>query len=237
MASDFSKPDKVHTLFPNEIAEKMWPLPISDLFMIGRSLSKKLLDLKINTIYELAHTDKNFLIQRFKSCGEMMYNYANGIDDSEVEYEKSNPKSISCSTVLPYNYSNKEEISKVLKNLSIEVGKKLRYNKMYAYTINIWIKYSDFNTYNKHFKLKNSTNNDIDIYNNALILFNQLWNQEPIRAACVGVTNFTDHNDIQLDIFNQTKQDNNFLQKTIDDINNKYKKSIITYADILKEKK
>ncbi len=238
MASDFSKPDKVHTLFYSEIESKMWPLDVSDLFMIGKSTSKKLYELGIKTIYELAHTDRDFLIRHFKSYGNIMYDYANGIDNSLVETERGNPKSISNSVVLPYDYHDKDEILKVMKELSMEVGKTLRKKNMYAMNVSIWIKYKDFTKMSKQTTLENQINSDIDIYNHAVDIFNKLWDQEKkIRALCVGVSNLTDKYREQLNIFDVSdganiKKDMN-LQKTIDKIRKKYGNDSITYADIL----
>ena len=237
MASDFSKPDKVHTLFYDEIEKKMWTLDVSDLFMIGKSTSKKLYELGIKTIYELAHTDREFLVRHFKSFGNIMYEYANGIDNSLVETERGNPKSISNSVVLPYDYHDKEEILKVMKELSMEVGKTLRKKNMYAMNVSIWIKYSDFTKMSKQNTLENQINSDIDIYNHAVSIFNKLWDQEKkIRALCVGVSNLSDKYREQLNIFNvnenHIKKDMD-LQKTIDNIRKKYGNDSITYADIL----
>ena len=154
MASDFSKPDKVHTLFSDEIKNKMWPLNVDDLFMIGKSSSKKLHELNVNTIGELANTDIDFLMRHFKSMGKMMWEYANGIDNSEVESERGNPKSISTSVVLPYDYTNLDEIKNTLLNLSKDTGRRLRYKKMYAGNVSIWIKYHDFTKLSKQIGVK-----------------------------------------------------------------------------------
>lgn len=237
MASDFEKPNKVHTLFQHEIKEKLWPLPINDLFMIGKQTTKKLLDLNITTIEQLAKADLIILTKHFKSMGIMMKNYANGIDESEVEYQTDNPKSISHSTVLAYNYSDKNEIYFEIKKLAIETGQKLRNKKLYANNINIWIKYSNFSKISKQIKLNNNINSDEEIFKYAIELFNKTWNNEPIRGLCVGVSDFSDTNIIQLDLFTQvktSKKDNN-LQKTIDLINTKYGSDFITYADMIKK--
>ena len=236
MASDFEKPNKVHTLFQNEVKNKMWPLPISELFMIGKQTAKKLKELNINTIKDLASTDINLLERIFKKQGIMIYNFANGIDDSEVDYQESDPKSVSTSTILSYNYSNKNDILKELKNLSLETGIRLRNKNLYASTISIWIKYKDFTKISKQIKLNNSTNNDHDIYDNAVKLFNQIWNSNPIRGICVGVSNLTSNNVRQLDLFSKEKEIDNNLQETIDKINKKFGKNKITYADIINKK-
>lgn len=241
MASDFSKPDKVHTLFTHEVKNKMWPLDISELFMIGKASSKKLYNLGINTIYDLANTDREFLIRHFKSMGKLMWEYANGIDNSEVESDYGNPKSISSSLVLPYNYSNIQDIYKILRNLSMDVGKRLRKSKLYAPNVSIWIKYHDFSKVSKQITLDNLIDTDEDIYNNAIKLFNKLWNEDDdkkVRALCVGVANLTDVYKVQLSIF----EDNNIkdsksenLQRTLDQIKDRFGDNSITYADKLKK--
>lgn len=242
MASDFSKPDKVHTLFNYEVKEKMWPLPIEDLFMVGKSSAKKLKELNINTIKDLAQADEKLLYKYFKNRTTQMINSANGIDNSKVEYEYEDPKSISNSTSLAYNYKIKEDIQKVIKELSTQTGDKLRKNKLYASNVNIWIKYKDFTKISKQEKLPNPINSDIDIYNIAIKLFNKIWNEESIRAICVGVSDLSKSNNIQLNLFNtpkiikEHKKENENLQKTIDTLNKKYN-NIITYANKIKNKK
>ena len=238
MASDFSKPNKVHTLFSSEIPTKMWPLAVKDLFMIGKKTTKKLETLHINTIYDLAHTDINLLEKNFKSMGLMMHNYASGIDNSKVEYEYENPKSISTSTVLPYNYSDKKEIHQVLKSLAETTGKRLRKKKMYASNVSIWIKYSNFKKYSKQSKLDNSTNTDEDIASVAINLFDKIWTEEAIRGLCVGVTDLSEDKKTQLSIFDTIEnKHSDKLQETLDEIRDKYGDNLITYADKLKPKK
>lgn len=237
MASDFSKPDKVHTLFSNEIKNKMWPLSVDDLFMIGKASSKKLHELGINTIGELANTDLNFLVGQFKSMGKMMWEYANGIDNSVVESERGNPKSISTSVVLPYDYTNIDEIKKVLKQLSIDTGRRLRNKKMYAPNVGIWIKYHDFTKISKQLTLDKLINSDGDIYDNACKLIDKIYNPDgdkKVRSLCVSVSNLTDVYKVQLSLLdNNIKEDNinNELKKTLEDIKKKYGDNSITYAD------
>ena len=240
MASDFSKPDKVHTLFNNEIKEKMWSLPIEELFMVGKSSSKKLRELGINTIEDLAKTPQEKLTKYFKNRSIHLIESANGIDNSKVEYEYTDPKSISSSTSLPYNYKNKEEIYQVIKELSQDTGNRLRKSNLYAKNVSIWIKYVDFTKVSKQIKLNNPISTDIDIYTNSVKLFNKTWNEEPIRALCVGVSDLTKTNNIQLNLFTtnnikEEKKQDKKLQETIDNLNKKYN-NIITYADIVNKK-
>ena len=236
MASDFSKPDKVHTLFTYEIKDKMWGLDVDDLFMIGKSSSKKLHALGINTIGDLANSDLDFLARHFKNMSKMMWQYANGIDDSEVENNRGNPKSISNSVVLPYDYSNVQDIYAILYNLSRETSQKLKDKKMYASSVNIWIKFHDFTKLSKQNTLSNLTNDETEIYNNAIKLFDKLWNDfdsKKVRALCVGVSNLTDVYRVQLSLLDKVSDDgvNDELKKTLDEIKKKYGDKSITYAD------
>ena len=244
MASDFSKPDKVHTLFDEEVKDKMWPLPIEELFMLGKSSSAKLKDLGIKTIGELANTDIEFLIKKFKSHGKLMWEFANGIDNSEVSYQARDAKSISASTVLPYNYSSRDECLKVLKSLSMEVGKKLRDSELFARNVSIWIKYSNFIKVSKQMVISNRIHTDEDIYKYSCILFDKLWVKDNyIRGLCVGTSDFSNSHDKQLSLFDMSKVDkkkdlkDDKLQKTLDLIRNKYGNDKIMYADMMKKKK
>ncbi len=235
MASDFEKPNKVHTLFSNEIEKKMFPLPIEDLFMIGKASSKKLREMGITTIGELAKTDEDVLVRKFKQMGKMMHEYANGIDNSEVMYEREQMKSISNSTVLPYNYHDIEMIKNVIHSLSNEIGKKLRNNKLYADTVGIWFKYTYFDKISRQIKLDNSISNDEDIYNNAFNIFNSIWNHEDgIRSICVFVSGLSSERKLQLSLFDditRKDEDDNNLQDVIDDLRDKFGDNVIGFAN------
>lgn len=235
MASDFEKPNKVHTLFSNEIEKKMFPLPIEDLFMIGKASSKKLREMGVTTIGELAKTDEDVLVKKFKQMGKMMHEYANGIDNSEVMYEREQMKSISNSTVLPYNYHDIEMIKNVIHSLSNEIGKKLRNNKLYADTIGIWFKYTYFDKISRQIKLDNSISNDEDIYSNAFSIFNSIWNHEDgIRSICVFVSGLSSERKLQLSLFDditRKDEDDNNLQDVIDDLRDKFGDNVIGFAN------
>jgi DNA polymerase-4 len=246
MASDFLKPDRVHTLFDNEIKSKMWNLDINDLFMVGKSATKKLREMGIVTIGDLARSDMNMLIRKFKSHGKLMWEYANGIDNSEVDMRQTDPKSVSSSTVLPYNYSDKKEIYKVLRVLSSDTGKRLRDKGLYAYSVSIWIKYSDFRKVSKQISLDNGIKTDWSIYEYACSLFDKLWDKDfYVRGLCVGVSNISSKHDKQLSLFdNDNVSRDNYadgkdekLQEALDKIRDKYGNDMIRFADIEVKKK
>lgn len=237
MASDFEKPNKVHTLFTNEIEDKMWPLPVSELFMIGKASAKKLNDINIKTIGDLANIPLIELNKRFKSMGTMMHEYANGIDNSPVYNEREEIKSVSSSMVLPYNYRDENKIKDVIMEEAIDVGKKLRDNKMYADTVGVWIKYNYFDKISKQEKIDFSISTDEEIYHAAIGVFNKLWNMEDgIRSVCVFVSGLSNTRKRQLSIFDNDSShsitDTDKLQSVIDDMRNKYGCDIIKYANI-----
>lgn len=103
MASDFQKPDRVHTLWKSELQKKMWPLPVSDLFFVGRSTTKTLFKLGIRTIGDLAKSEPSYLKQHLKKHGEVIWGFANGIDVSVVQSVPSANKGYGNSTTIPFD--------------------------------------------------------------------------------------------------------------------------------------
>ena len=230
MASDFEKPNKVHTLFETEFKEKVWKLDISELFMAGKSACKTLRELNINTIEDLAKADQNMLIRHLKSHGKLLWEYANNIDDSELNTDRYNDrKGIGFSKTLEYDIDDKEEIYKYLYEFSKDISRKLKEKEVYANSITVTIRNNEFKTYNHGHKYLNGINSTDDIHQKAIELFNQTWQKEPIRLIGLRATDFTDSNSYQLSLFEEAKniKKENKTDKLIDDINNKYGKSII----------
>lgn len=147
MASDFTKPDRVHTLFEEEIPTKMWTLPVSELFMIGKRTLPKLYNMKIKTIGDLAKQNKQDMIKKFGKHGLMMWEYSNGIDNSEVHYWEEKPKGIGNSVTLPIDLVEKEKIERVLLTLTEQVTYRLRKYNMYANVVNVQLRTKDFKDY------------------------------------------------------------------------------------------
>jgi len=185
MASDFEKPNRVHTLFPEEIQQKMWPLPVWELFMAGHSSVDTLQKLEIRTIGELAQTDPKLLELHLKSHGRMLWEFANGIDDSPVQSEETAAKGIGNSTTLPRDVTTKEEAQKVLFELSQSVAGRLRKAGQKAYMVSVEIKYSTFQTASHQKQLMRASDEDETLYEAACELFAELWSGEPIRLLGV----------------------------------------------------
>lgn len=237
MASDFEKPNKVHTLFDSEIKDKMWPLLVNDLFMVGKSSSKKLHELNINTIEDLAKADTNMLTRHFKSLGKMMHEYANGIDNSPVEKPIPKNQGIGNSTTLPEDVEDIVNLKKVLRKLSDMVGIRLREKERYATVISVQLKNNRFLNFQHQKKLINPISSNEDIYENACELLKEMWKGEPIRLVGLRVSDFTNSTYEQISLFEEKgktrKRDN--IQKAVDEINKKYGSNTIKSASLFEK--
>ena len=236
MASDFEKPNKVHTLFSYEIEKKMWPLPVGELFMIGKASTKVLTEMGIKTIGDLAKYDVSLLKRRFKNQGDFMHEYANGIDFSEVMPRLSKSKSISTTETLPNDVDNIVDLRKVLLGQANRVGRQARYQHLYAKTIAVIFKTNDFISYSHQMKLVNPTNVTKEIYKYACDVLEKGWKRDPIRLIGIRLDNLTTSNEKQLSLFDDKKDENNDkIQEVLDNISDKYGDGIIIPAS-LKEK-
>lgn len=181
MASDFQKPDKVHTLFPEEIAEKMWPLLVSDLYMAGKSSVDILKKLEIRTIGDLAQADPKILELHLKSHGRTLWEFANGIGDDVVVSKPEEAKGIGNSTTLAKDVTDRDEAGKVLLSLSESVARRLRAAGQKAGMLSVEIRYHTFENVSRQKQLEKHTSNDTEIYKTVLELFDGLWDHRPIR--------------------------------------------------------
>ncbi len=233
MASDFEKPDKVHTLFDNEIKDKMWPLNVNDLFMVGKKSAEKLEMLGIKTIGDLAKSDVNFLKKHFKSFGETMWEYANGIDNSKVISEIDANKCISVSQTFEVDVDNINRLRKTLLQQVEKVTRLLREQNSYAKTVAVTIKTYDFRTFSKQMKLDNATDITEEIYKNILNLFENFWDGTKIRNLGVRLSNFTNQCDRQLSFFEPFNEKDHNFQKVLDKVKDKYGQSALMPASLL----
>ena len=181
MASDFEKPDKVHTLFPEEIETKLWPLSVSELFFVGSRTKRKLDSLGIYTIGELARTDPEILKSHLKKQGEILWAFANGIDTSPVEPEPAGNKGYGNSLTLPFDVTDIPHARLALLGLSETLGARMRKNQVRAQVFTLSVKTWDFRCYSHQKKFSDPTDLTEEIYKRAVLLFRQIWKGEPIR--------------------------------------------------------
>lgn len=236
MASDFQKPDKVHTLFKEEIETKMWKLPVSELFMVGKKSIPKLERMQVRTIGDLAKKEEKELIRIFGKFGKMIWEYANGEDNSEVIYIQEKPKGIGNSITLPYDYSNIEKIEKVMLTLVEQVTFRLRKVNMLAKTVNVQIKTNEFKVYSHQRKLDIPTSSTKIIYNEAKKLLEELYKGTPIRLIGVRVDNLCEKGEVQISLFdNKQEEKQNKIDYVIDNLKEKYGYNFIKRATNLKD--
>lgn len=231
MASDFTKPDRVHTLYKEEIKTKMWVLPVSDLFMVGRKSLPKLERMGIKTIGDLANKDMNLLIKQFGKHGKMMWEYANGIDESSVIYQYTEPKCVGNSITFPHDIDNIEKLDEILLALTEQVTYRLRKYKLLAKVVNVHIKTNEFKVSSHQRKLDVSTSSTKIIYGIAKELLEQLYKGEYIRLLGVQVSELCGADEAQLSLFDtdiNKKQDK--IDKTLDEIKKKYGYETISRA-------
>lgn len=181
MASDFKKPDMVHTLFPSEIKQKMWPLPVSDLFFVGKATAKKLFTLGIRTIGELAASDPYLLKLHLNKHGEVIWGFANGIDVSVVEQTPPPNKGYGNSTTIPFDVTDGGTAKMVLLALAETVGTRLRKDGVRAEIVAVGIKDQELKYASHQMILGTPTNITQELHLASCRLFDELWNGNPIR--------------------------------------------------------
>ena len=240
MASDFQKPNKVHTLWPEEIQVKMWPLPVSELYMAGRSSVEVLQKLEIRTIGELAKANPELLELHLKSHGRTLWEFANGKGGNKVVRDHVENKGIGNSTTLPKDLTSAEEAKPVLMKLAEMVAERLRGEGQRAQLVSVEIKYNTFQSVSHQKQLLKGTSNGQVIYENAYELFQELWTGEPIRLLGIRTSKLVDEKaPEQMSIFDfqelaieeneNTKKNEKHakLDKTMDEIRKKFGKDAI----------
>lgn len=259
MASDFSKPDKVHTLFSWEIREKMWPLSVASLFMCGKSSVQTLNKLGIRTIGDLAQTDRQILSAHLKSHGVMLWEYANGIDPSKVAPVPEEAKGIGNSITLSKDVTERRQAARTLLSLSESVGGRLRAAGQLAGIVSVEIKYSSFRSVSHQTSLFSHTDSTQLIYETSCRLFDELWDGSPIRLLGIRTSRLAGAGEpSQLSLFDleirqpqrppgcpessgpgmsapSSRQKLEALDKTLDQIRQKYGKDAVVRGSLLKE--
>lgn len=195
MASDFQKPNLVHTLYRHEIKEKMWPLPVSSLYMCGKSSADELRKLEILTIGDLACSDPDIISLHLKSHGRLLWEFANGIDDSKVEPVHPDAKGIGNSTTLATDADDPDAIYKVLLSLSDSVASRMRKTNSLAYMISVEVKYNTFVKNSHQTTLYAPTNASSTIYQTACRLFDELWDGTPVRLLGIRCSKLVNTNE------------------------------------------
>ena len=225
MASDFEKPDKVHTLYRHEIPQKMWPLAVRALFSVGASTAEKLEKARIRTIGDLANTPLE-RVQRIVGVkmGKQIHDYANGLDDAPVLSAPEEAKGYSISTTLEEDVVTTEQAHKVLLALTDSVTARMRADGVKAFCVAVSIRSNDFQTRSHQRKLIDPTDISSEVYMLCKQLFAELWDgHTPLRLLGVALTDLTKEDTAQLSLFpDERKERSRNLDKAYDAINKKF---------------
>jgi DNA polymerase-4 len=237
MGSELKKPNMVHTMFPEEIKEKMWRLPVSELFYVGRATTKKLHTLGIHTIGELAVTNVTILKAHFKSYGGLIHDFANGKDTSYVTDEKPQNKGYGNSTTIAFDVDNEITAKLVLLALAETVSTRLRKDYVLATVVAIHIVDFEFHHGSHQMTLFTATNITNEIYKTACQLFDQLWDGMPIRHLGIHTSKIIeDYGVRQMSLFDRYQSYEKLvkLDKAIDNIRSRYGSDAVKRATFIK---
>ena len=188
MASDFEKPNKVHTLYIHEIQEKLWPLPIRDLFGCGRKTEPELKKLWINTIWDLAQKNKWEIKARLGRWWWILHDYANWIDDSKVENNYDERKCIWASSITKMDTKDREYILTFLEWFASELAFSLKERDLAWDRLTVHVRYTDFSIKSHQMKLPNPINTIEELYTYATKLFDELWNKKDINLVWMTIS-------------------------------------------------
>lgn len=236
MASDFQKPDMCHTLWEHEIPEKLWPLPVRDLFFVGGSAEKKMQSLGIHTIYDLAHFDLKVLRAHLGvKYADQIHLYANGIDDDPVAEKEPVNKGYGNSTTLSRDVDDYDTAFQVLLSLCETVGTRLRRDHVTCGCVCVELKDWKFCSHSHQMVLDTPTDSSTVLYENACKLLKEFWDLTPVRLIGVRTTKISDEGFTQLSLFDTARNKKlENMEKAVDAIRGKYGIDSIKRASFLK---
>ena len=230
MASDFEKPDKVHTLFPSEIPEKMWPLPVRDLLFLGKASEQKLLRAGIKTIGDMAKSDEAEMRQLLgDKNGRQLYRYANGIDDSPVRSEREEAKGYSAETTVEEDIVTYEQALSLLLAQCDVVAARMRRDGKKSSCVAVTYRTLDFKTRSHQKNFEDPTDVTEEIFAQVKKLLYECWKCEPLRLIGVALTDLTSDEFRQMSLFENTedREKQKKVDETIDDIRRRFGNGMI----------
>ena len=236
MASDFEKPNKVHTLYPEEVPQKMWPLPVRDLLFLGKASEKKLIQNGIRTIGDLARAnEKEIQILLGEKAGHQLYLSANGIDDLPVKAQREEAKGISVETTFDEDIVSYEQIFPILLSQCDIVAARMRREGKKCNCVAVSFRTLEFKNKSHQRKLDNPTDVTNEIYRNVRQLFQESWSGQPLRLIGVALTGLTEDEFIQMSLFEDPKkrEQQKKLDEAMDNIRKKFGNDKISRASTM----
>ena len=236
MASDFEKPNKVQTLYPEEVPQKMWPLPVRDLLFLGKASEKKLVQNGIRTIGDLARAnEKEIQMLLGEKAGHQLYLSANGLDDSPVKAQREEAKGISVETTFDEDIVSYEQIFPILLSQCDIVAARMRREGKKCNCVAVSFRTLEFKNKSHQRKLDNPTDVTNEIYQNVRQLFQESWSGQPLRLIGVALTGLTEDDFIQMSLFEDPKkrEQQKKLDEAMDNIRKKFGNDKISRASTM----
>jgi DNA polymerase-4 len=232
MAGDFEKPNKVHTLFPEEMEEKMWPLPVRDLFLVGHATQAKLNRMGIYTIGDLAKADVHLLQKKLGKHGQTIWHFANGRNADAVKPVQAANKGYGNSVTTASDVTTAEAAYKVLMGLCETVASRMRQDGMCGGCVTIHLRTSEFHDFSHQSRLHGATNITQEIFSAACRVFDEAWDGvTPLRQLGVQMTHLAKEPYQQFDLFSgvtpQQYERKLKLDETVDALRDKFGEDII----------
>ena len=235
MAGDFEKPNKVHTLFPEEMEGKMWPLPVRDLFLVGAATERKLKMLGIYTIGDLAKADVNILKKRLGKHGETIWHFANGRNADAVTPEPAENKGYGNSVTTAQDVVTHQQAYQVLLSLCETVASRMRKDGKCGSCVSVHLRTNEFHHFSHQTMLHGSTNITSEIFDAACRIFDEAWDGvTPLRQLGVQMTRLANEPYQQFDLFSGMTpvqyEKKLRLDETVDALRDKFGEDIIRRA-------
>ena len=241
MAGDLQKPDKVITLFPDELEGKFWPLPVEELFLVGKSTAKRLNMLGIYTIGDLATSEPGMLRRHLGKGIETVWHYANGRGSEKLTTERVQNKGYSHAVTLEKNVTDLLTADRILLELCDMVGTRLRKDEKTGSVLTVKLRTAEFKNYSHQSVLENSTDSTMELYRQARRIFREGWNGEPLRQMGIYLTRLSEDSYEQFDLFSgvspEQQRKRSALDETMDTLRDKYGRRIICQAGLLRQEK
>lgn len=230
LGSDMKKPDAVTVISPENFKERTYKLPLGSIIGVGKKMEAKLNKLNIFTLGDLASFDENIIKRKFGIVGERLQKNVQGVGDDEVQNIENYKvvKSVGNGTTTLVDVKNKKEIRSVVMFLCDEIATRLRNKHLTGSTISVSLRRNDLIWISKSHTILKSTNLSKDIYNTAMEIVDQIWNEVcPLRSIRITVSNLDSEDNYQLDLFD-TNRNRKTLENAIDKIRQKYGYNSIT---------
>ena len=221
VAGDFEKPNKVHTLFPWEVEEKLYPLPVNVMLYVGKSMKASLLKLGIVTVRDLVDSDPEIISRNLGKFGVSLWEQAHGVDIDPSVHEEAEQKGYGNSTTTPTDITNMDMAQPILLMLADKAAARMRDDEVYAACVSVSVRYSDFTHAGKQVTIEPPTNSTTDIYDYACMLLQSLWDESrPIRQLGVRATKVTGEKFEQLSLWNSVSYDDDSAEAHVNETKN-----------------